>query len=105
MNTIRSNLSYNFLIFFYLGWQWKRFIRLFLFNFKFESFQILNKKTLHFSQIWNRIKDFYILYLLSDTGEDSKLVHRRKRPKVDASIFFFFPTRPSEEYDSAPSQN
>ena len=32
------------------------------------------------------------------TGEDSKLVHRRKRPKVDASIFFFFfPTRPSDE--------
>ena len=24
---------------------------------------------------------------LTDTGEDSKLVHRRKRPKVDASIF------------------
>ena len=26
-------------------------------------------------------------YNLNDTGEDSKLVHRRKRPKVDASIF------------------
>ena len=25
--------------------------------------------------------------LLTDTGEDSKLVHRRKRPKVDSSIF------------------
>ena len=25
-------------------------------------------------------------------------------PKVDASIFFFFPMRPSDEYDSAPSQ-
>ena len=24
---------------------------------------------------------------LTDTGEDSKLVHRRNRPKVDASIF------------------
>ena len=28
--------------------------------------------------------------ILTDTGEDSKLVHRRKCPKVDASIFFFF---------------
>ena len=41
---------------------------------------------------------------LTDTAEDSKLVHRRKRPKVDASISFFFPTRPSDEYDSAPSR-
>ena len=24
---------------------------------------------------------------LTDTGEDLKLVHRRKRPKVDANIF------------------
>ena len=24
---------------------------------------------------------------LTDKGDDSKLVHRRKRPKVDASIF------------------
>ena len=43
---------------------------------------------------------------LTDTGEDSKLVHRQILPKVDASIFFFFfPTRPSDEYDSAPSRN
>ena len=27
---------------------------------------------------------------LTDKGEDSKLVHRRIWPKVDASIFFFF---------------
>ena len=27
---------------------------------------------------------------LTDTGEDSKLVHRRKRPKVDASIILLF---------------
>ena len=29
-------------------------------------------------------------YNLNDTGEDSKLVHRRKGPKVDATIFLFF---------------
>ena len=28
--------------------------------------------------------------LLTDTGEDSKLVFRRKHSKVDASIFLFF---------------
>ena len=28
--------------------------------------------------------------VLTDTGEDSKLVHRRKRPKVDANFFFSF---------------
>ena len=42
---------------------------------------------------------------LTDTGEDSILVHRRNRSEVDASIFLFFPTRPSDEYDSEPSQN
>ena len=41
---------------------------------------------------------------LTDTGEDWKLVNRPFWPKVDASIFFFFPTRPSDEYDSASSQ-
>ena len=30
------------------------------------------------------------MYGLTDTGEDSKFVHRRKRPKVDASIFLLF---------------
>ena len=39
----------------------------------------------------------------TDTGEDSKLVHRRKRPKVDTLLSTLFPTRPSDEYDSAPS--
>ena len=40
---------------------------------------------------------------LTDTGEDSKLVHRRKCPKV--TLFStFFRTRPSDEYDSAPSR-
>ena len=33
------------------------------------------------------IKVVQIMNALTDTGEDSKLVHRRKRPKVDASIF------------------
>ena len=42
--------------------------------------------------------------MLSDTSEDSKLVHRRKRPKVDTLFSSFFPTRPSDEYDSAPSR-
>ena len=41
---------------------------------------------------------------LTDTGEDSKLVHRQIWPKMDTSIFFFFPTRPSDEYDSAASR-
>ena len=41
---------------------------------------------------------------LTDTGEDSKLVHRRKRPKVDTLFHLFFSTRPSDEYDSAPSR-
>ena len=46
-----------------------------------------------------------LLSLLTDTGEDSKLVNRRKRPKLDASFYpLFFPTRPSDEYDSAPSR-
>ena len=35
---------------------------------------------------------------LTDTGEDSKLVHRRKRPKVDTLFStLFFPTRPNDE--------
>ena len=36
--------------------------------------------------------------LLTDTGEDSKLVHRRKWTRY---FFLFFSTRPSDEYDSA----
>ena len=47
-----------------------------------------------------------MLWRLTGTGKDSKLADRRKRPKVDASIFrLFFPMRPSDEYDSAPSRN
>ena len=42
---------------------------------------------------------------LTDTSEDSKPVHRRKRPKVDTLFSsLVFPTRPSKEYDSAPSR-
>ena len=41
---------------------------------------------------------------VNDTGEESRLVHRRKRPKVDTLFSSFFPTRPSNEYDSAPSR-
>ena len=41
---------------------------------------------------------------LTDTGKVSKIVHRRIWPKVDANIFIFFPARPSDEYDSAPSR-
>ena len=48
------------------------------------------------------VADFCIF---TDTGEDSKLVHRRKRPKVDTLFSsLFFPTRPSDEYDSAQSR-
>ena len=36
---------------------------------------------------------------------NSKLVQRRKRPKVDTLFSsLFFPTRPSDEYDLAPSR-
>ena len=35
---------------------------------------------------------------LADRGEDSK------RPKVDTRFCSFFPTCPSDEYDSVPSQ-
>ena len=49
-----------------------------------------------------QIRPFWIL---TDTGEDSKLVHRQKFPKVDRLFSTpFFPTRPSDEYDSAPSR-
>ena len=42
---------------------------------------------------------------LTDTGEDSELVHRLKRPKVDTLFSsLFFSTRPSDEYDSASSR-
>ena len=43
--------------------------------------------------------------VLTDTGEDSKLAHRRKRPKVETLFsYLFFSSRPSDEYDSAPSR-
>ena len=45
---------------------------------------------------------------LTDTGEDSKLVHRRIWSKVCRAppryLLVEFPTRPSDEYDSAPSR-
>ena len=63
---------------------------------------------------WFLIKNFLKSYdmthiqmtnRLTDTGDGPKLVHRRKRSKVDASIFFsFFPTRSSDENGSAPSR-
>ena len=44
-------------------------------------------------------------HTLTDTGEYSKLVHTRKRPKVDTLFSsLFFPTRPSDEYDTALSR-
>ena len=44
------------------------------------------------------VLSFFIF--LTDSGEDSKLVQRRKRPKVDTLFSSLFPTRPSDEYDS-----
>ena len=41
---------------------------------------------------------------LTITGEDSKLVHRRNRPKVDTLFSSLFSDAPSDEYDSAPSR-
>ena len=47
-------------------------------------------------------------FKLTDTGEDSKLVHRRKRSKLNAVppryLILEFSPRPSDEYDSAPSR-
>ena len=37
-----------------------------------------------------RISKFLIFRKLTDTGEDSKLVHRRKRPKVDTLFSYLF---------------
>ena len=37
-------------------------------------------------------------FVLTDSGEDSKLVHRRKRPIVDALFSSLFLTRPSRKY-------
>ena len=45
-----------------------------------------------------------LIFNLTDTGEDLKLVHRPKRPKVDTLFSSIFPTRPSDEYDSATSR-
>ena len=48
---------------------------------------------------------FFNQNCLTDTGEDSKLVHRRKRLKVDKLFSsLFFPTRPSDDHDSAPTR-
>ena len=50
------------------------------------------------------IKQRSIKLSLTDTGEDSELAHRPKRSKVNAAppryFLLFFPTRPSDEYDS-----
>ena len=61
-------------------------------------------------QFYDSVKGYVILsftcfkpQLLTDTGKDSRLVHRRKRPKVNTLFSSFFPMRPSDEYDSAPS--
>ena len=56
-------------------------------------------------KFWNRKYSFLTgSTLLTDTGEHSKLVHRRKRSKVNAAppryYLLFFPTRPSDEYES-----
>ena len=54
------------------------------------------------------IRVFNYHFGLTDTGEDSKLVDRRKRSKKKAAppryLLFEFPLRPSDEYDSAPSR-
>ena len=42
--------------------------------------------------------------ILTDTSEDSKLVHRRKRLKVDTLFSSLFSTRLSGDYFSAPSR-
>ena len=70
-----------------------------------EKFEVLNINR-HLKE--NQIQIMYLnvlkFYLLTDTGEDSKLVLRRKRPKVDTLFSSFFPTRPSDECDSEPSR-
>ena len=50
----------------------------------------------------------FVEIALTDTGEDSKLVQRRKRSKLNATppryFLLLFSTRPSDEYDSVPSR-
>ena len=54
--------------------------------------------------LFGKLHAFYIHIqnALPDTGEDSNLVHRRKRPKVDTLFSSLFSTRPSDDYDSLP---
>ena len=53
---------------------------------------------------------FNIRILLAETGGSTRqvsssfLVHKQKRPKMDTLFSSFFPTRPSDEYDTAPSR-
>ena len=46
-------------------------------------------KTLFETFLEKKLSLLQIEFQLIDTGEDSKLIDGRKRPKVDASIFFF----------------
>ena len=43
-------------------------------------------------------------YTLCETGENSKLVHRRIAPKCPRFFLLFLKMRPSDEYDSAPTR-
>ena len=46
-----------------------------------------------------------VLQLIELIYGEGKYSHEILVQKVQAIFFFFFPPRPSEEYDSAPSQN
>ena len=51
------------------------------------------------------LKYFLFLFFCFNRYRRGKLVHRRKCQKVDTLFSsLFFPTRPSDDYDSAPSR-
>ena len=58
----------------------------------FNLKHIIRVKLSDIIQVFKQRLILYIfdLYFLTDTGKDSKLVHRQKRPKVDAIIFLSF---------------
>ena len=85
-----------------IGLKIDRFLKLLILWWKTIFYPIFIKKIgiCFFSNLCIRLA----LANLTDTGEDSKLLHRRTRPKVDTLCSSFFPTRPSDDYDSAPSR-
>ena len=70
------------------------FVKIFYNDFRRNHILMMNLRV-----VWKRKKS-----ALTDTGEVSKLVHGRKRSKVETLFSPFFRPPPSDEYDSAPSR-